>query len=313
MKKSIYLFLVACVLFSFATFSCNEKESVPDPTENLNFFFSVDDALKQVAFTAMINYGDVFQWDFGDGNTSNERNPVYAYAEGGSYFVTLKVTGRGATKEITKRVSLALSNFQMLAGDNTYPEGKKWRISSNHSETDRLAWADEQFTVYEGTYLPASALGMVLGLGDVYDDEYVFTRNGSYQRMPRHGGTFAGLVYVMMNGIKVLTPSSDTSYPFCYAEYNPKAATFTFTENEDYTIMSAAYGRVGNVTYQNVKTLSFSENEFIGFLDYNRKCVVLSLTPTTMQLAFFACLDLSAAAAGGIATHAIILTFEEVR
>jgi len=141
----------------------------------------------------------------------------------------------------------------------------------------------------------------------------VFTRNGGYQRVPRHGGSFAGLVYVMMNGIKILTPSSDASYPFCYAEYAPKTATFTFTENEDFTIMTAAYGRVGNVTYQNASVLSFSENEFIGFLDYTRKCIVLSLTPSSMQLAFFACLDLSAAAAGGIPTHAIVLTFEEVK
>ena len=313
MKKSIHLFLVVYVFSTLATFSCKENEPEPAPTENLNFFFSVDDALKQVAFTAMINYGDVFQWDFGDGNTSSERNPVNTYAEGGSYFVTLKVTGKGATKEITKRVSLALSNLQMLAGDNTYPEGKKWKISSNHSDTDRLAWADEPFTVYEGTYLPAGALGMALGLGDAYDDEYLFTRNGGYQRLARHGGSFAGLIYVLMNGINILTPSSDASYPFCYAEYAPKAAMFTFTENQDFTIMTAAYSNVGNVTYQNVNTLSFSENEFIGFLDYTRKCIVLSLTPSTMQLAFFACLDPSAAAAGGIPTHAIILTFEEVK
>lgn len=35
--------------------------------------------------------GDIFEWDFGDGTTSNEWNPKHVYKEAGTYDVTLKV------------------------------------------------------------------------------------------------------------------------------------------------------------------------------------------------------------------------------
>jgi hypothetical protein len=65
-----------------------EKEPVSLLTEKLNFFFSVAD--KQVAFTAMINYGDSFQWDFGDGYGSQQFEPLYRYKKFDNYTVTFK-------------------------------------------------------------------------------------------------------------------------------------------------------------------------------------------------------------------------------
>lgn len=53
--------------------------------------------------------GDVrsWLWDFGDGNSSTDQNPVHAYAAAGEYQVTLAVTDDdGATGEITKPVTV---------------------------------------------------------------------------------------------------------------------------------------------------------------------------------------------------------------
>lgn len=44
-----------------------------------------------------------WSWDFGDGGTSNQKNPQYIYRNAGSYTVTLKITNdKGCTKLITK-------------------------------------------------------------------------------------------------------------------------------------------------------------------------------------------------------------------
>ncbi len=43
-----------------------------------------------------------FQWDFGDGQTTTEKNPVHEYAEVGTYTVTLTVTGPGGTNTKTR-------------------------------------------------------------------------------------------------------------------------------------------------------------------------------------------------------------------
>src|SRR5690606_24532525 len=43
-----------------------------------------------------------FRWDFGDGNTSSEENPVHRYEREGSYSVILRTTGPGGQAEEVK-------------------------------------------------------------------------------------------------------------------------------------------------------------------------------------------------------------------
>ncbi|MBN2411095.1 PKD domain-containing protein [candidate division KSB1 bacterium] len=58
-----------------------------------------------------------WNWNFGDGSTSNEQNPVHSYAAGGTYIVTLTVTDNNqATNSIFKAVTvLGTSNHPPVA------------------------------------------------------------------------------------------------------------------------------------------------------------------------------------------------------
>ena len=62
-----------------------------------------------------------WQWDFGDGNTSNERNPVHAYKKSGVYNVTLKVEDRsGGNSTFIKEV--VVKNLPPVATFKYTPE-----------------------------------------------------------------------------------------------------------------------------------------------------------------------------------------------
>ena len=59
-----------------------------------------------VEFTNSSASGDSYSWDFGDGNSSTEENPVHTYAMNGTYIVTLIVTNDCGTDTITQTVEI---------------------------------------------------------------------------------------------------------------------------------------------------------------------------------------------------------------
>ncbi len=301
------LFAGGLVLFS----SCREEEPVEPPKAGI--FFSV--AEKQVAFTALTKRAETFLWEFGDGETSTEQNPVHLYKEGGIYDVKLTVNGEGGSAEAVTEVSLALSDFQMLTGGSKAVNGKKWRIKGTHSSKDALTLADDKFTPLAA--LSPGILGSAgLGLPEVYEDEFIFKSDGSYIHAPKNGGAFAGLVYSMINQKNILkaTPMSQ-QYGLCYTAWVPEAgAKFTLNEKKDLTLAVTNYpsGTAAmERTYSGVMTLTFSGNEFIGFMDFTREVIVQELTNETMRLVLFMCATQKAHY--NKPSNAIILTFEVVK
>jgi uncharacterized membrane protein len=49
-----------------------------------------------------------WKWDFGDGATSTEQNPIHRYARGGDYIVTLEVEGPEGRSQREKIWDVAL-------------------------------------------------------------------------------------------------------------------------------------------------------------------------------------------------------------
>lgn len=91
---------------------------IQHPTANFNF--TIDDLT--VTFTAITTGADSFVWDFGDGNTSNDKNPVHTYGDYGSYTVTLIATGQvgsnPATVNKTVNVEFNAPVFELVTVEN---------------------------------------------------------------------------------------------------------------------------------------------------------------------------------------------------
>lgn len=66
-----------------------------------------------VTFTNTSTNGTTFEWNFGDGTTSNEANPVHTYQDGGEYVVTLTATNGCGFKVMTMTI---------VVGDNSAGE-----------------------------------------------------------------------------------------------------------------------------------------------------------------------------------------------
>ena len=90
------------LLLSIFLFSCDfdyelpEAGSIPDATPPAaNFSSTPDEAdYKNVNFTNLSSSATDYSWDFGDGNSSTDKDPSNAYAEGGTYTVTLTASDK---------------------------------------------------------------------------------------------------------------------------------------------------------------------------------------------------------------------------
>ncbi|MEI7663357.1 MAG: PKD domain-containing protein, partial [Bacteroidota bacterium] len=101
MKKLTLFSALLLLLFSVAT-SC-KKETPQPPVASFTCDVNTGNAPMTVRFTST-STGEIssYFWDFGDGETSSQQNPVYVYVNGGTFTATLTVTGRGGTNSYSR-------------------------------------------------------------------------------------------------------------------------------------------------------------------------------------------------------------------
>ncbi len=70
---------------------------------------------EEIRFFNYSRDAEIFEWDFDDGNSSDETSPRHTYHEPGDYYVTLTATGRkGHRSEYTKRIKVVRSTYLMV-------------------------------------------------------------------------------------------------------------------------------------------------------------------------------------------------------
>lgn len=92
---------------------------VSTPEEgDLQARFSVETYMNRAQFTNLSSENaKTFEWNFGDGSTSTERNPMHSYAEAGTY--TVRLTARGIVKTVTAEQQIIINpaNTWTASGD----------------------------------------------------------------------------------------------------------------------------------------------------------------------------------------------------
>jgi hypothetical protein len=285
--------LIFIIMTTFILSSCSKDEERPTFPISATIFHSI--AGKQVAFTALTHSATSWTWDFGDGQTSTDKDPVHVYAKGGYYSAILTaLDDKGNTAKDTIKLALDLSAINYLTGNPTEPgyKGKTWRLTTNHTtNTDFLGNCDAALTTASGTPkpLPNGVFGQ-LGFPDAYKDEFTFYYDGKYvhDNSKSGGSSFSAILNQMViNGGKDITNAAGQNYGMCLAKYTPETgAKFTFVEKEDLTV-SSVYGAGGKLTFKDVRTLDFTGTEFVGFRDVQRKIIVNKINDVSMQLIMF--------------------------
>lgn len=105
----------------------DDDKKAPEPFANFQYEVSEDNPL-EVSFTNASENAESYTWDFGDGETSTEENPVHEYAEAGSYDVVLTATNADdVSTEASKTIEIGTTS--LLSGEDS----KTWKLYREES------------------------------------------------------------------------------------------------------------------------------------------------------------------------------------
>lgn len=152
MKRFIHVF-VSFGMIASLLLSCGEDEPGPQ-VEEVTACFSVPTNVREeieVTFDASCSKNaESFEWDFGDGATSNEATPTHAYEVKGDYKVLLKVTGKD-NKTDTIAETITVTNTPIVYHTSLVP-----------ATTDEV-WADTAIHVIMGEFEINTTITIVPG------------------------------------------------------------------------------------------------------------------------------------------------------
>lgn len=133
--KKYYIFLIGLICFA-GFYSCDDENNYEVGVQAVFEYEILDDNSGTVIFDNISVNADSYSWDFGDGNTSNEKNPVHTYTRGGSFPVLLTATGNDGNDQTTRTLIVApnLVNGGNMENELAWNFKQVWTDASNAVE-----------------------------------------------------------------------------------------------------------------------------------------------------------------------------------
>ncbi|MFN0175512.1 MAG: PKD domain-containing protein [Saprospiraceae bacterium] len=155
--------------------TCKKDDMNPTELPISSFQYAINPAnFLEVTFTNFSQNATVYAWNFGDGNTSTDKDPKHTYAAAGTYTVSLKASnaaGENATRNETITIVDPDQTLALLAGTSSktwYLQRQGIALGIGPIPNDNAWWS----------------FGGVTPLGDrpcILDDKYIFHRDGRFE------------------------------------------------------------------------------------------------------------------------------------
>ena len=155
----------------------NPAEEPPIPGNKPNTSFTTEVNGLSVTFTNTTVEGETYLWDFGDGQTSTEENPVHTYASQGMYNVVLTATNTNGSSSASTVVFLGidLSTFT-----DAMLQGGAWKVRAE----DKTVFVGSGMGKSDWWSVPKDFFITGSGTDDwtcMPDDEFIFGAGGTFE------------------------------------------------------------------------------------------------------------------------------------
>ena len=192
-----------------------DEPEIEGSAPTVGFSFEVNGT--EVSFSNSSNNADSYDWDFGDGGSSAEENPVHVYASEGTYDVTLTVSNENGSNTTTQSVILSSASltYSALTGDGS----KIWRLNP---AAGALGVGP---TKGSGEWFATTDEDVTTGRPCIFDDDYLFSNTNDYLYDTK--GDLFGEPYM---GIDPPGCVAESALPADAAAWGSGNHTFSFTE-----------------------------------------------------------------------------------
>lgn len=127
--------IVSMFIFVISFLGCTDDESI-FPTVTSGFTYTVNEDTGTVTFINISEDARTYAWNFGDGSSSKEINPIKTYAATGTYTVTLIATnGAGASDSSEDNVSVTITEVPTGGGGDDPTVATSLPIDFESNET----------------------------------------------------------------------------------------------------------------------------------------------------------------------------------
>ncbi len=295
-----YLKMMSLLLLSVVLVNCKED---PAPAPIADFTFDVDAGT--VTFNGLADNATSYAWEFGDGETSMEEDPIHIYAAPGTYDVIFTATGEGGTDSETKKVEAFASVEFLLSGGAGNTTGKSWildrKFNDGNDGNDGSGGVTNNLTI-DIPITDDNVLDEFL-LSNGYNDVLTFHADGKYvvDNSADLGGAIMSALYAEKHYTMIPFPDGDllqlsndlSLMPLADIVYTPKTDASWSINRKDFAIdaVDPAAGTLYRETFSGHTQLVV--DEYFGIKDAAATVIIKSITETKMNVAivFYGSLD----------------------
>jgi PKD repeat protein len=87
--------------------SCEKDKTNPEPIASFSMSKTSAEVKETITFTNTSKNATSYLWDFGDGNTSTDKNPTHVYSTVGNFSITLTASVEGSENSSSKSITIS--------------------------------------------------------------------------------------------------------------------------------------------------------------------------------------------------------------
>ena len=149
------------------------------PVSSFNFSDSISCNPTIYFYDLSTNGPNSWLWDFGDGNTSTNQNPIHTYQNSGTYTVKLTTTNNFGTDSIIINNAITIIDVDLQTNNGVTCEGDSLTLTAN-STTGIISWYDD------------SSLQNLIYVGNNFTTPILYTNTSYYAQSSYEFNTING-------------------------------------------------------------------------------------------------------------------------